>query len=402
MSNGRILIISNGHGEDLIAARLAQSLKELRPSIQLEALPIVGLGSAFSKLGISLLLEGKQMPSGGFIRNGLKNIKMDLQAGLISHTRRQLRVLKAAREGVDLAFCVGDAILLLFAGWVLKRPIVFLPTAKSNYIAPHWKLEIDLMRRYCTAVFPRDLITAKSLQQHGVKADFYGNVMMDALEFKGDDLKKNPGEIVVTILPGGREEAYDNLLEIGKVVLEFEKLCQANGEGLQRRYLVALSGGLEFSELVVRMPVEDWQVISSTLSELERGIIGHFGSFKEQIRLTVTQGRFADLLKASDLVIGLAGTANEQAVGMGKPVVTFVGNGPQFTKKFAITQQKLLGDSISLVESEPGIVAAEMWWILKNPELYEKMAQIGRERMGKAGGSEQIAREILRFIDQVT
>ncbi len=30
-------------------------------------------------------------------------------------------------------------------------------------------------------------------------------------------------------------------------------------------------------------------------------------------------------------MIGLSGTANEQAAGLGKPVVTFVGPGSQFT-----------------------------------------------------------------------
>ncbi len=317
MNNKRVLIISNGHGEDLIAARLAQSLRELRPSIQLEALPIVGLGAAFSKLGIPLLLEGRQMPSGGFIRNGLKNIQLDLQAGLLAHTRQQIRALKSAHERFDLAVCVGDALLLLLAGWFLKRPIVFLPTAKSDYIAPHWKIEVALMRKYCSAVYPRDLITAESLKRHRVKADFYGNIMMDALEFKGDDFKKNAEEIVVTILPGGREDAYDNLVEIGQVVLEFERLGQLEAEDLPRRYLVALSGGLKFSTLAARMPSEEWQILASSQSELERGMLGHLESRTARVRLTITQGRFADLLDTCDLVLGLAGTANEQAVGLG-------------------------------------------------------------------------------------
>lgn len=83
-------------------------------------------------------------------------------------------------------------------------------------------------------------------------------------------------------------------------------------------------------------------------------------------------------------------------------MVAFVGQGSQFTRKFALTQQKLLGEAISLVESELRIVAAEMWRILKNPKVYEKMAVTGRERMGKTGGSERIAKEILRSLDTET
>ena len=39
----------------------------------------------------------------------------------------------------------------------------------------------------------------------------------------------------------------------------------------------------------------------------------------------------------------MAGTATEQAIGLGKPVIQIEGKGPQFTKSFAEAQRRLLG-----------------------------------------------------------
>ena len=51
---------------------------------------------------------------------------------------------------------------------------------------------------------------------------------------------------------------------------------------------------------------------------------------------------FGDFLDLSDKVIGLAGTANEQAIHAGIPVFSFVGTGPQSSKKRFLEQQQLL------------------------------------------------------------
>jgi len=39
----------------------------------------------------------------------------------------------------------------------------------------------------------------------------------------------------------------------------------------------------------------------------------------------------------------MAGTASEQAIGLGKPVIQIEGKGPQFTKTIAEAQRRLLG-----------------------------------------------------------
>ena len=111
----------------------------------------------------------------------------------------------------------------------------------------------------------------------------------------------------------------------------------------------------------------------------------------------MVQGAFGDLLHRSDIAVGLAGTANEQAAGLGKPVVTFVGEGTQFTAKFAKDQKRLLGDAVSLVARDPDVVARELLRILSDRTVYDHMAQAGRERMGEPGGALKMARRIVEL-----
>ena len=54
----RILLLSNGHGEDLSGALLAQELQQQGHNVQ--ALPLVGLGSAYQKAGVPLLGRSRE------------------------------------------------------------------------------------------------------------------------------------------------------------------------------------------------------------------------------------------------------------------------------------------------------------------------------------------------------
>jgi uncharacterized protein (TIGR03492 family) len=395
----RILFISNGHGEDLIAARLAKPLLR-NAELEIKALPIVGAGSAYSAIGIPLVMGGENMPSGGFIRNGPRNLMMDLRAGLFELTRRQIKILKEISPEVDLAICVGDSLLTFLGGFYLKRPLVFLPTAKSDYVSSHWAIERWLMKRFCIKVFPRDAITAANLAGYGLPAEFAGNVMMDSLDFVGPDLNGVGNQWVIGILPGSRPDAYLNMEDTSKVVVAFERLNAASAARRPVKYLVALSGGLAFAEVSRRLAFFGWSVIEPDADERGRGIVGYLEYSRPEFsaRLCFTQGRFADVLQASQAVIGHSGTANEQAVGLGKPVVTFVGRGPQFTRKFVRTQKKLLGDSISVVESGPETVAKELLAILRDDARRARMAGIGRERMGEPGAVQRITAAIISII----
>jgi uncharacterized protein (TIGR03492 family) len=388
----RIIFISNGHGEDLIAAQIIKNLMG-EPGLHIQALPIVGTGSAYRAINIPLVLDGFNLPSGGFVRNGLGNLMMDLRAGLFSLTIRQIQALRRIRREIDLAVCVGDSFLNILAGYFLRRSIIFLPTAKSDYVSEHWPVERRLMRRFCNKIITRDAITAGSLARYGLPAEFLGNVMMDCLDSLGNDLKGPEGRWTIGILPGSRMEAYENMEDIAAAIVVFQDIVAHETQKPPGRFLAALAGGIEVREIATRLKPKGWVFVKPDDDEAKRGITGHldYTGQSSPVRITCAQGRFADILMASDLVLGLAGTGNEQAVGLGKPVVAFVGRGTQFTAKFVKTQQKLLGESVRVVEQNPETVAREILHILTDSTLREQMAKVGRERMGGPGGARRIA-----------
>lgn len=44
----RLLVLSNGHGEDLIALRVIEALRDLHPAVDIAVLALVGEGAAFT------------------------------------------------------------------------------------------------------------------------------------------------------------------------------------------------------------------------------------------------------------------------------------------------------------------------------------------------------------------
>ncbi|HHU82540.1 MAG TPA: hypothetical protein GXZ26_06015 [Firmicutes bacterium] len=398
----KLLLISNGHGEDLLGATLAERLLGIS-GLELTAFPLVGKGRAYTALGIPLVIPGREFPSGGFLRNSLKNLLLDLGSGIIGYTRKQVQALRANRNRFDLAVCLGDLYALFLVGTSLRPPVFFLPTAKSDYIRPHWWLEVKLMRRFAAKVFPRDALTAAALAGQGLPAEFAGNLMMDALRFTDPGFPpRKEGEWIVAFLPGSRQEAYINMEDLATVAVAFQGLLARKGERRTAGFWVALSGGLDFAEVARHLEPLGWSVRPLVPGEAENGVAGclqHKGggypgsegqSGGGTIRMTVVKGRFADILAACDGVVGLAGTANEQAAGLGKPVVTFPGRGPQFTAEFARMQKRLLGEAVALTEREPALVATELYSVLTDDKRRAAVVRAGRERMGEPGGAERI------------
>lgn len=385
-----ILVISNGHGEDMITATLLKELLFRQKDLQVRVLPIVGTGDAFAHLPVELIGPREKLPSGGFMRQSVSNFWMDLRAGLLHHTHAQIRILRQIRSEVDLVLAVGDVLLVILAGLFAKKPMIFLPTAKSEYISGHYAVEKRLMRRYTRLVLPRDAVTASALREAGVPASFVGNAMMDSFTITGAGLGIAPGRQVIGILPGSRKEAYDNMRVILQVV---EELTVRRDR--QFDYITALANQLSLEELGQAVTSLGWEIQCAPMTgDFPTGVVAYLKGPHETI-VKLTKGHFGDVLNRSDIFIGLAGTANEQAVGMGKPLVAFPGEGPQFNRKFLAAQKKLLGDSIAVVEPEPTQVAAELLAIVDDTSRYEQMGAIGRERMGPTGGVGRMAELIL-------
>ncbi len=388
MSEISILIISNGHGEDLMGGFLAKTLRELHPPALIRAFPVVGVGKYYSHLNIPIVGIQRKVPSEGLTMRSVKVFWRDIMHGLISLSLRQFSSLLQLQNTVDLAIVIGDSYALFMACRYVRKPIIFIPTAKSDYIGGHSSVEIKQMKRHCAFVYPRDSLTADKLCKAGVPAQYMGNLMMDSLDITEKDFGL-PGGKVIGILPGSRDESYVNIVHLAAAALCLqEKLSSV-------RFLVAIAPNLSMKRFIQSMRKEGWRFTPSHPQEIERGITAEFQ--KRNCVLYFVEGRFGDVLSQSKVCLGMAGTANEQAVGLGKPVISFAGDGPGFNDVFLQKQKNLLGEALITVKKSPDEMATAAEKILLDSSLYSKLAAAGQERMGGRGAAQRIAESILQL-----
>ena len=402
----RLLCLSNGHGEDAIAVRILQALQQEGFS-QIEALPIVGAGHAYTKLDIPVIGTVKAMPSGGFIYMDSRQLARDIQGGLVQLTWAQIKAVQTwAREGDGFILAVGDIVPLLFA-WLSGTPYAFVATAKSEYYLRDekgwlsrkswWDDRLErstncifqpwerwLMRRpQCEGVFPRDRITANILKRFDVPAFDLGNPMMDGLTWQND--ATDDSVLTIALIPGSRPpEVYDNweviLRSLDGLLEHFRKPLQ---------FIAAVAPGLNAEKLHQTLVSYRWKQC-----EMNRYQIG-FG--EKQATLELAPDRFAECLQRSQIAIAMAGTATEQFIGLGKPAIIIPGNGPQFTPAFAEAQTRLLGASVTLVE-QPNQVAKALQSLLNDPNRLQTIVENGHRRMGEPGAAQRIATCLLEKI----
>ncbi|MCF2972670.1 lipid-A-disaccharide synthase-related protein [Synechococcus sp. Nb3U1] len=375
----RVLCLSNGHGEDEVASRIALALVQL--GIQVRALPIVGEGKAYVRQGIPILATPQVMPSGGFIYQDWRQLWRDLRGGLLGLTGRQLAVIRKEAPQTDLMLAVGDIVPLLMAWWS-GIPYGFVGTAKSDYYwrdeqgpyHPAWipfaKQVSDYLpwerwlmgRERCRGSFLRDELTTTALYKRGLRTFYLGNPMMDGLDAQRD-LPLDPNRPALLLLPGSRPpEAYRNWALMMQVV---------QGIPPEIQVYAALSPNLEPAQLQAWIPPQ-----------------------RRDMPLICTD--FGACAQRATIVLAMAGTATEQCVGLGKPVMTLPGEGPQFTPRFAEAQTRLLGSAVHLtsVEHAPTLLRQLLERLATDPTYTAHLQAHGRQRMGAPGAAQRIAAQI--------
>lgn len=401
MKSKEILFLSNGHGEDAINSQIVNALRTSAPDIQVSAMPIVGDGAAYSRSTVPIIGPTSPMPSGGvFYMNPLFFLK-DLRAGLIRLTLQQVKAASAHSQQCDLVVTTGDIVAAGFAH-ATGRPYIIFLSAHSTYYEGladlGFLLNYLLSSEQCLAIFTRDALTAADLNQQGFeKAIFVGNPVMDNLNAIGKDLQLKPGVRTIALLPGSRlPEANDNLVLLLKLVKE---IAANSTLPVQFRAALVPSLMLELDNIAAR---SGWLHREGKLVCQE---IKQHGSEKAAtVEVICYSDAFADILQQSNLVIGMTGTAIEQAVGLGKPVITIPGNGPSFTYRFAEAQNRLLGDSVQVIGKEPANpeiikeAAASVDRTLQDKKYLETCVKNGLERMGRSGGSSQIADRLTKYL----
>lgn len=374
----RLLFVSNGAGEDAIAAEVAR-----RTTLPSQALPLVGEGVAYR--GAAQPLEPRRsMPSGGLVPESYGRLLGDLREGLLSLTLRQLRCLRRRRGEQAVTVAVGDLYPVALCALGGLRPLMFVGTAKSVHHHPYSRMERWVLRRFTDLCLVRDEPTADFLTRHGVPARWVGNAMMDGLEPSGADLGLAPEETCLGLLPGSRREAYRNL---PRMLEAYRRLSRK----IAVRALVAMAPGLDLEELGRAAP--GWRLVRRP--GIERGTVGELQGPAPPVLLV--SGAFADVLHRSTLILGQAGTANEQAAGLGLPVVAFAPGGEGSLGWYRGRQKGLLGEALRVVEDDPETVAAELLRLLRDGPERRRRGAAGRARMGPPGGARRIARLLERL-----
>lgn len=397
----RLLCLSNGHGEDAIACRILQSLQQSTAIKELAALPLVGTGQAYQTANIPIIGRTQAMPSGGFVYMDGSQLARDVRGGLVQLTLSQLRSVRQWGGSGGRILAVGDVVPLLFAWWS-GAPYGFVGTAKSEYYlrdergvltrctwferlegwagSVYSPLERWLMRHpRCHGVFPRDRLTASFLRKWDIPVFDLGNPMMDGFAMDIPEPNWQQVPLTVALLPGSRvPEVYENWILILEAV---QALVETWNTPLE--FVGVIAPSLAIEPLIAALQSHPWRANSDPS--------GHTLWQQGNNILRLTQTEFISTLERAHWAIALAGTATEQAVGLGKPVIAIPGKGPQFTPAFAEAQTRLLGQSVLLCH-RPEAVVDIVRSLQQQPEWRQQIAENGRRRMGTPGAAERIAR----------
>ena len=427
-----VLLLSNGHGEDLSGALLAAALQRL--GVAVEALPLVGHGDPYRRQGIAVLGHTRSYSTGGLGYTSLAGQLTELIQGQVLYLLGRYALLRRHRRRYALVVAVGDIVPLLGA-WLSGRPTAMYLVAYSSHYEGRlrlpWPCGWLLRQARLLAVWSRDALTASDLQaQLGRPVSFLGNPFLDpvatdqmlasgqgraasgepvasgepAASGRGASAAAPPARRLA-LLPGSRlPEALHNLeLMLQMLALLPAELRQPGGLVVE----LALVPELELGAIAAMARPHGWQLEPAPGASASGPLLAGHG-----LRLLLGWGRFSGILAAADLVISMAGTASEQAVGLAKPVLQLAGRGPQFTESFAEAQRRLLGSGVHCADGAAGsqaalsataTLAAALLKQLADPAqaaaLQRRLERLASERIGNPGGSERMAKAIMELLE---
>jgi uncharacterized protein (TIGR03492 family) len=395
-----ILLLSNGHGEDLSGALIGRALAER--GLTVDALPLVGHGRAYEQAGIRLRGRTREYSTGGLGYTSAFGRLTELVQGQVIYLLSRLLLLLRIAPRYQLILVVGDVIPVI-AAWLSGRPTAtYLVAYSSHYegkLRLPWPCAPCLRQRRTRAIYSRDALTAADLTgQLQRSVHFLGNPFFDGALSSSEPLKGHPSQRL-GLLPGSRlPEALHNL-ELMLRVLERlpEPLRPAERLGLH----AALVGKLTPQEVAPLASRLGWklQLEGEESCSLQRG----------PLQLQLEWGRFAAVVQQCDLLLSMTGTAAEQCVGLGKPVLQLVGDGPQFTANFAEAQRRLLGPGLFCASGPTGseeqldgtaaLLEQLLARLLSDGGWRAALQQLGRERIGSGGGAARMAADLRTHLD---
>lgn len=377
----KILLISNGYGENsfssLLLNSLVQELEKERLPIKVEILSVVGEGKAFDRWlshpQVSILHSSPPLPYGGVylggIRERITHFIKDFQI-----QRKNLRAIKKKlaplQDEIDWVIGVGDFLPVLISKLFLKKKVSLVDCYHSHLLKrsnkPYEKVRrytAYLFRRYTFRVYTRDYPTAKWFKSLGINAHYLG--------FLGPSpsiLAPQRREII--LLTGSREDWRENLQFLAKTL-------QYTSPSLLQSFSIHWVFPPERKE-----------------EEIEREME------KAQANFSFSRGDYLEHLSQGALVVGFAGTAMEQAAFLGIPSLQpyrekAIQSNPYFINK---RQRSLLGDALIPGADTPQETAKILEEVLIHLSFYQKRAQEFSQKTwrGKREGAKNIARDLVK------
>ncbi len=403
-----LLVICNGHGEDLIAVRVLEALHSKFPNLPLAILPLVGEGKAFDPAVAAGWLKRlgpvAPLPSGGFSNQSLRGLIADLAAGLTLLSWRQWKCVRRAAKSGQSILAVGDLLPLLLA-WSSGGNYGFIGTPKSDYTwrsgpgqaySDHyhrlkgsewdpWEWALMQSSR-CRMIAVRDHLTARGLRRHGVSAQAPGNPMMDGFKLEA--------------VPAALKRCRRLLLLCGSRMPEaganFKRLLEALDyldSQLPLAILVALGSQPTLSQLEAILKTDGYRPSIPPIDSL-----GAEACWVKGAHLVLLgPGQFSRWASWAEVGLATAGTATEQLVGIGVPALSMPGPGPQFKRGFALRQSRLLGGAVIPCQDKKALIK-RLNRLLNDSTLRQQLGNRGRQRMGKSGGSAALAELVSKFL----
>jgi len=255
---------------------------------------------------------------------------------------------------------VGDMIGV-YGAWITgHRNLLYIDVYKTGFGSGYLAIDKWILKRAVRTVFCRSEELAATLTSSGIDAHAAGNVMMDTIPRTGITVPRRRG-LAVTILPGSRAHALDNF------ALQAKALAQIPDD-LRPDLLCAVATSVDESALRERAEGLD-------ISYLPGKALG-------------------DLLDHSDFVLSQAGTATIQAIGLGRPAITFqtAGDRPSRFRQ----ESQLFGEARLTVEPDPQAIAGAIMKLVGNPAERLRRAAIGRDRIGPPGAIKAIIAELTK------
>jgi len=330
----KILVLSNGHGEDLSGSLIAKQF--VKSGYSVNALPIVGKGNHYEKEKIKIIGKTKEFSTGGIGYNSFRGRLSEIFGGEIFYLLRKLYLTYKLRKKYDYFFVVGDIVPIFFA-WVCKKDFfTYLVAYSSHYegkLNLPWPSKFFLRSQKAKKIYARDFLTANDLTlQLKKKVSFLGNPFMDKFFSRNTELKKSGFSI--GLFPGSRfPEVLENFILIVELL---EALSDARY--FQRiDFNFAIVNALSSSKIKEIFQNRRWLCLENIRDKYRLKF-----QYKS-LEVNIYWNNFDKILLKSRCCISMAGTAAEQAIGLGKPVIQIEGKGPQFTKSFAEAQRRLLG-----------------------------------------------------------